>query len=79
MFFEKKDFHTAKFEVSSGGLMECYVSFHLVGPKMCPLFEIAESHHAPVALDVGDMTMPSHQPWSLAWIAQNHPGIKPVI
>ena len=50
-FFEEKGFHAAKFEVSSGGgLMGCHDPFDLAGSKMRPLFDIIESHHAPVAL-----------------------------
>lgn len=79
-FFEEKGFRAAKFEVSSGsGLMGCHEPFDLAGPKMRPLFDIIEAHHAPVALDVGDLTVPSHQPWSLARIAEDHPRMKLVV
>ena len=61
-FFEKQGFKAAKFEVSSGGgLMGCHDPFDLAGKEMRPLFDIIEAHNAPVALDVGDLTMPSHQ------------------
>ena len=33
-----------------GGLMGCHDPFDLAGSKMRPLFDIIESHHAPVAL-----------------------------
>lgn len=79
-FFEKKGFRAAKFEVSSGGgLMGCHDPFDLAGPKMRPLFDIISAHKAPVALDVGDLTMKSHQPWSLARIAEDYPDMKLVI
>ena len=79
-FFEKQGFKAAKFEVSSGGgLMGCHDPFDLAGKEMRPLFDIIEAHNAPVALDVGDLTMPSHQPWSLAKIAEDHPNMKLVV
>ena len=79
-FFEKRGFKAAKFEVSSGGgLMGCHDPFDLAGKEMRPLFDIIEAHNAPVALDVGDLTMPSHQPWSLAKIAEDHPNMKLVV
>lgn len=79
-FFEKRGFKAAKFEVSSGGgLMGCHDPFNLAGKEMRPLFDIIEAHNAPVALDVGDLTMPSHQPWSLAKIAEDHPNMKLVV
>lgn len=79
-FFEKRGFKAAKFEVSSGGgLMGCHDPFNLAGKEMRPLFDTIEAHNAPVALDVGDLTMPSHQPWSLAKIAEDHPNMKLVV
>lgn len=79
-FFTHKGFRAAKFEVSSGGgLMGCHDAFDLAGGRMRPLFDIIEAHRAPVALDVGDLTMDSHQPWALARIAEDHPGMKLVV
>lgn len=79
-FFEEQGFRAAKFEVSSGGgLMGCHDPFDLAGPRMRPIFDILETHHATVALDVGDLTMDSHQPWALARIAEAHPGLKLVV
>lgn len=79
-FFEKKGFRAAKFEVSSGGgLMGCHDAFDLADSKMRALFDIIEAHHAVVALDVGDLTMDSHQPWALARIAQDYPNMKLVV
>ena len=73
-------FHAAKYEVSSGGgLMGCHAPFSLSGPEMMPLYKIAEKHHGVVALDVGDITMPSHQPENLARIADTCPDLKLVI
>lgn len=73
-FFEMQGFRAAKFEVSSGGgLMGCHEPFDLACPVMRPLFDIIEAHNAPVALDVGDLTMPSHPPWSMARIAEDFP------
>lgn len=78
--FEERGFRSAKFEVSSGGgLMGCHDPFDLAGPRMRPLFDIIEAHGATVALDVGDLTMPSHQPWGLARIAEDHPRMKLVV
>lgn len=79
-FFSEKGFHLAKFEVSSGGgLMGCHDPFDLAGDRMMALYKIAEAHHGVVALDVGDLTMPSHQPASLARIADACPGLKLVV
>lgn len=79
-FLEKKRFRAVKFEVSSGGgLMGCHDPFDLAGPKMRPLFDIIDAYNVSVALDVGDLTMPSHQPWSLARIAEEYPNISIVI
>lgn len=79
-FFDDLGFKAAKFEVSSGGgLMGCHDPFDLAGKEMRPLFDIIEAHNAPVALDVGDLTMDSHQPWALAKIADEHPNMKLVV
>lgn len=59
--------------------MGCHDPFDLAGSRMRPLFDIIEAHRAPVALDVGDLTMSSHQPWSLARIADDHPNMKLVV
>lgn len=78
-FFDQ-GFHLAKFEVSSGGgLMGCHDPFDLAGERMMALYRIAERHHGVVALDVGDISMPSHQPMSLARIADACPGLKLVV
>lgn len=78
-FFEE-GFHAAKFEVSSGGgLMGCHDPFDLAGPVMMPLYRIVNAHKGTLALDVGDLTMPSHQPLSLARIADACPDMKLVV
>lgn len=78
-FFDR-GFRAAKWEVSSGGgLMGCHEPFDLAGPVMMPLIRVVNRHHGTVALDVGDLTMHSHQPLSLARIADENPDIKLVV
>lgn len=73
-------FHLVKFEVSSGGgLMGCHDPFSLVSDRMMKIYETIEEHCGVLALDVGDLTMPSHQPESLAKIADAFPGLKLVV
>ena len=78
-FFDR-GFRAAKWEVSSGGgLMGCHEPFDLAGPVMAPLYRVVNRHHGTVALDVGDLTMHSHQPLSLLRIAEENPDIKLVV
>lgn len=79
-FFEKQGFRAAKFEVSSGGgLMGCHEPFR--SGRSCDA--AAVRHHRspqrPGGAGCGDLTMPSHQPWSLPRIAEDHPHIKLVV
>jgi hypothetical protein len=46
---------------------------------MMKIYKLVEKHHGVVALDVGDIAMPSHQPWSLMEIAKACPDLKLVI
>lgn len=79
-FFEKKGFHLAKFEVSSGGgLMGANDPFDLSGDRMMNIYKLVEEHGGVLALDVGDISMASHQPWSLMKIAKACPGLKIVV
>lgn len=79
-YLEEQKFHLVKFEVSSGGgLMGCHDPFDLAGERMMKIYKLIEKNHGVVALDVGDLTMPSHQPWSLAKIAEACPELKIVV
>lgn len=79
-YLEEQGFHLVKFEVSSGGgLMGCHEPFDLAGDRMMEIYRLIEKNHGVVALDVGDISMPSHQPWALAKIADACPGLKIVI
>ncbi len=79
-YLEELGFHLVKFEVSSGGgLMGCHDPFDLAGDRMMEIYKLIEKNHGVVALDVGDLTMPSHQPAALAKVADACPGLKMVI
>lgn len=77
---KEQKFHLVKFEVSSGGgLMGCHDPFALNSDRMMKIYELIESCGGVVALDVGDLTMPSYQPENLAQIAKAFPKMKMVI
>lgn len=79
-FMEEDGFHLAKFEVSSGGgLMGCHDPFDLAGDEMMYIYKTVEEHRGVVALDVGDIAMASHQPWSIMEIARKCPDLKVVV
>lgn len=79
-FLKEQKFRLVKFEVSSGGgLMGCHDPFALNSDRMMKIYELIESCGGVVALDVGDLTMPSYQPENLAQIAKAFPGMKMVI
>ncbi|MDO4960844.1 MAG: amidohydrolase family protein [Eubacteriales bacterium] len=79
-FFEEQGFHLAKFEVSTGGgLMGCHDPFDLAGERMMNIYKLVEKHNGVVALDVGDISMPSHQPWSIMEAAKACPDLKFVV
>lgn len=80
LYLEKHRFRVVKFEVSSGGgLMGCHDPFDLAGERMMEMFRLIESCQGAAALDVGDISMPSHQPEALAKIAGECPGMKLVV
>lgn len=77
---EQRNFRLVKFEVSSGGgLMGCHDPFELDSPRMMEIYERIARNHGVVALDVGDLTMPSHQPDRLARVARELPELKMVV
>lgn len=79
-FYEELGFHLTKFEVSSGGgLMGCHEPFSLTSDKMMQIYDVINRHRGVLALDVGDYTMPSHQPERLAVIAKSFPDLKLVV
>ncbi len=79
-YLEDLKFHLVKFEISSGGgLMGCHDAFSLVSDRMMEIYSVIEKNQGVLAMDVGDITMPSHQPDSLARIADTFPGLKLVI
>lgn len=79
-FLEDMGFRLVKFEISSGGgLMGCHDPFALDCDRMREIYALIEKNHGVVALDVGDLTMPSHQPEALARIADDFPGLKVVV
>ena len=79
-YLEEQKFHLVKFEVSSGGgLMGCHDPFDLAGERMMEIYRLIEKNKGVVALDVGDISMPSHQPWALAKIARECPDLKMVV
>jgi len=79
-YLEDLGFHLVKFEISSGGgLMGCHDPFSLASDRMMGIYEMIEKNHGVLAMDVGDITMPSHQPDSLAKIAESFPNLKLVV
>jgi hypothetical protein len=79
-YLEELKFHLVKFEISSGGgLMGCHDPFSLVDDRMMEIYKLIEKNNAVLAMDVGDITMESHQPDSLAKIAVTFPKIRLVI
>jgi len=79
-YLTKMGFHLVKFEVSSGGgLMGCHDTFSLTSARMTEIYKMIEQNHGVLALDVGDITIPSHQPENLLKIAETYPNIKLVI
>ncbi len=79
-YLENKKFHLVKFEVSTGGgLMGCHDTFDLAGDRMMAIYKLIEANNGVVALDVGDITMGSHQPWALWKISNECPNLKIVI
>ncbi|MCD8148918.1 MAG: amidohydrolase [Clostridiales bacterium] len=79
-YLEELGFLLVKFEISSGGgLMGCHDPFSLASDRMMEIYELIEKNHGVVALDVGDITMPSHQPESIEKIADTFPGLKVVV
>lgn len=79
-YLTKMKFHLVKFELSSGGgLMGCHDAFSLVSDRMMKIYKMIEEHHGVLALDVGDITMPSHQPENLLKIAEACPHMRIVI
>ncbi len=79
-YMEELKFHLVKFEISSGGgLMGCHNPFSLTDGCMMEIYELIEKNDGVLAMDVGDITMPSHQPDALAKIAWAFPKMKLVI
>lgn len=79
-FLEEQKFRLVKFEISSGGgLMGCHDPFELSGDRMMEIYKLVEQNHGIVAMDVGDISMPSHQPVDLAKIADACPELKIVV
>lgn len=79
-YMEDLKFHLVKFEISSGGgLMGCHPPFSLVSDTMMEIYEFIEKKQGVLAMDVGDITMPSHQPENLEQIAHTFPRLKLVI
>lgn len=59
--------------------MGCHDPFDLAGERMMEIYRLIEKNRGVVALDVGDISMDSHQPWALAKISRECPGLKIVI
>ncbi len=79
-YLEDKKFHLVKFEISSGGgLMGCHDSFSLLSDRMMKIYDLIAKNQGVLAMDVGDIFMPSHQPENLAIIADTFPGLKLVV
>lgn len=77
---EDRRFRLVKFEISSGGgLMGCHEPFDLNSERMFEIYRLIAKNHATVALDVGDLSMPSHQPENLRKIAMSFPGLRMVV
>ena len=56
--------------------MGCHEPFDISGSRMMEIYKMIERYKGVLALDVGDITMPSHQPMSLARISEACPGLK---
>lgn len=79
-YLEDLKFKLVKFEISSGGgLMGCHDPFSLASDRMMEIYGLIEKNNGVLAMDVGDITMPSHQPDSLAKIADSFPKLKLVV
>jgi len=79
-FFEEKKFRLVKFEISSGGgLMGCHESFSLASDRMMRIYDLIEKKAGVLALDIGDVTMDSHQVDNVLRIAQTFPKLKVVV
>jgi len=79
-YLKEMKFHLVKFEVSSGGgLMGCHDTFSLASERMMTIYKVIGENQGVAALDVGDLTMPSHQPENLLKIAESYPNMKFVI
>lgn len=79
-YLEDLGFHLVKFEISSGGgLMGCHDPFPLDSERMREIYSLIQKNHGVLAMDVGDITMPSHQPDSLARIADDFPELRLVV
>lgn len=79
-FLFEDGFKLAKFEVSSGGgLMGCHHPFALNSPEMLAIYSLLEERDGILALDVGDLTMASHQPENLYAISRQFPKLKLVV
>lgn len=77
---KERNFRLVKFEISSGGgLMGCHEPFQLNSPRMMEIYRLIAKNHGVVALDVGDLTMPSHQPQNLMKIAKELPELNLVV
>ena len=77
---KERKFRLVKFEVSSGGgLMGVHEPFRLAGERMLEIYRMIHQYSAVLAIDVGDITMPSHQPDQLAEIARAFPDMKMVV
>lgn len=78
-FFRDEGFHTAKFEVSSGGgLMGANQAF-VLSTCMMEICELVESYKGTIVLDMGDFMMDSHQPASIVRLAKRCPNLKIVV
>lgn len=79
-YIEERKFRLVKFEVSSGGgLMGCHKPFLLNSDRMMKIYEVINHNHGILAMDVGDISMQSYQPDSLARIASAFPDLKLVV
>lgn len=79
-FLDTFGFRVVKFEVSEGGgLMGCHEPFSIISDRMREIFRRVDERGLTVALDVGDLTMASHQPFNLRRIAEEYPNLKLVV
>lgn len=75
-YLKEYRFRLVKFEVSSGGgLMGCHEAFSLMSDRMQSIYEMIAENRGILALDVGDLTMNSHQPENLVQIAERFPDL----